>query len=315
MTKWALAPVRFFIANISRWRNGCWSAYTFAMTNWAMPPYTCSFWKFRDAKMDVGLRTLFHFGSFTMTKSMLAPEHFTTTTNTHYGTQPKKHLCVLVVVPVLYPNSISAPFFVLLFNWGVGYLWAFCRGSFGSPFLRGRERNFNKWHSLELVGTRWISLELVGTRWNWLELVGTRWNSLELVGTRWNSLALVGTRWHSLALCEPSQFANTMRSQTVRGLFGARSPSALRPKTVFKRSLRTPCVRVLLADYLARDPRSPCDPKQFFSAVCEQSVFANSSPPIWRTAPSTLRPATCFKRSLRTACVRGRSAHYSAHDP
>ena len=59
----------------------------FTMTRWALAPV-----HFHVDKMDVGPRTLFHFGSFAMTSGSFAmtrriiPGHFTTTTNTHYGT-------------------------------------------------------------------------------------------------------------------------------------------------------------------------------------------------------------------------------------
>ena len=64
MTKWTLVPVHFFILEISRRQEGRW------------PLHTSSFWRFRDGKMGVGPRTLFHFEYSSMTKRMLGPVHF-----------------------------------------------------------------------------------------------------------------------------------------------------------------------------------------------------------------------------------------------
>ena len=80
---------------LSRWQNVRWSSYTF------------SFRTFRDD----GPRALFRSGNFTMTKWTMVsvhffilnvsrwqkspPKHFTTATNTHYGTEPK-NICVFL---------------------------------------------------------------------------------------------------------------------------------------------------------------------------------------------------------------------------
>ena len=96
-----------------------------------------------------------------------------------------------------------------------------------------------------------------------------------------------------------AQSSNTLPSQALRGLFCGRSPSTPRPKAGSRtlcghfanhRSSRTLCVRTLLAGYLARDPRAPCDPKQFLNAVCEHPAFAYCSRTIWHAIPD--HPAT-----------------------
>ena len=79
--------------------------------------------------MNVGLRALFHFGSFAMAKRM-APVHLVPTVRYLTG----KYLFVLAVVPVFYPALISIYFFFAIFYLGGSGLVFKFEGGFYFPF-------------------------------------------------------------------------------------------------------------------------------------------------------------------------------------
>lgn len=119
--------------------------------------------------------------------------------------------------------------------------------------------------------------------------------------------------------------ANSLRSQTVRGLFGARALSTLPLRAVCKRSMRTVSVRGMSAAYSAHGPRAPCVPKRSarsMRTVCKQytnSLRSQTVSGLFRGRPpiTLLLETVCAQcaNSVRRVRVRRLSAKYLAKDP